>query len=113
MDISISLATTVVYILLITTKIDMTLGKSVAQLERIDLSEYGSRLFGKPDESVGSMVENWKDNPDSGNAEELGSYLEGDILFPSGRSRNGLVAETYRWPEAIVPFEIRGDYGAN
>lgn len=103
----------VVVILLITSKLDITAGKSVAILEEIDLSHYGSRLFGEPSKDVGLEVENWKDNQRSGNPEELGSYLEGDILFPRGKSRNGMIAETYRWPDGRIPFEIVGDFGIN
>lgn len=101
----------VINILLITSKVDRAGGKSVAKLESIDLSHYGSSLFGEPSKDVGLEVENWKDNQKSGNPEELGSYLEGDILFPRGMSRNGLIAETYRWPDGQIPFEIVGDYG--
>lgn len=72
MNILISWAITVSYILLIASKITMSAGKSVAQLEPIDLSEYGTRLFGKPDKDVGLKVGNWKDNQESGNPEELG-----------------------------------------
>lgn len=46
-----------------------------------------------------------------GNPEEKGSYLEGDILFPiDGSQRNGLVSESYRWPNGHVPFQIKGIY---
>lgn len=99
---------TIIYILLIQSKINV--GKSVGKLESIDLSEYGSRLFGDPDKEVGVMVENWKTHQQNGNPEELGSYLEGDILFPRSQSRNGLIAETHRWPDGIIPFEIVADY---
>lgn len=112
MNLSISGTVAVISILLIASKMDMATSKSVAQLEQIDLSHFGSRLFGEPSKDVGLEVENWKDNQKSGNPEELGSYLEGDILFPRGQSRNGLIAETYRWPDAIIPFEIVGDYGS-
>lgn len=113
MNILISWVVTSIYVLLITSKIDTVVSKSVDQLEPIDLSEYGSRLFGQPDKDVGLKVANWKDNEQSGNPEELGSYLEGDILFPSGQSRNGLIGETYRWPDGIIKFEIVGDFGVN
>jgi hypothetical protein len=42
---------------------------------------------------------------DSGvNPEEMGSYLEGDIMVHN--SRNGLTAETARWLGGIVPYEM-------
>lgn len=106
-----STTVTVLNLLLIARKIDLTVGKSVAKLEEIDLSHYGTRLFGDPSKDVGKEVENWKNNPNGGNPEEMGSYLEGDMLFPRGKSRNGLIAETYRWPDGQIPFEIVGDYG--
>lgn len=102
---------TVAVIFLIATKMNLTVGKSVAQLDEIDLSHYGSRLFGEPSKDVGLQVENWKANRKSGNPEELGSYLEGDILFPRAKSRNGLIAESYRWRDGQIPFEIVGDFG--
>lgn len=113
MSFSICSTVAVINILLIASKLDIASGKSVAQLEQIDLSHYGSRLFGEPSKDVGLEVGNWKGNQKSGNPEELGSYLEGDILFPRGKSRNGLIAETYRWPDGQIPFEIVGDYGKN
>lgn len=100
---------TLIYISLITSKIDTAAGKSV---KKIDLSEYGTRLFGVPDKNVGLEVENWKDNELNGNPEEMGSYFEGDILFPKGQSRNGLIAESSHWTDGIIPFEIYGDFGA-
>jgi hypothetical protein len=38
------------------------------------------------------------------NPEEMGSYLEGDIIVHN--SRNGLTAEAARWPGGIVPYEM-------
>jgi hypothetical protein len=49
----------------------------------------------------------WK-NDSNVNPEELGLYLEGDIMQPS--SRNGLTALTARWPGGIIPYEIRGTF---
>ncbi len=91
---------------------DMTIGKSITQVDdSIDLSQYGNRLFGEPSKDVGLKVANWKGAPNSGNPEELGSYLEGDILFPGAKARNGLIAETTHWPNAQIPFEIVGEFG--
>ncbi|KAJ6636112.1 Zinc metalloproteinase nas-7 [Pseudolycoriella hygida] len=88
--------------------LDVTTSKSI---EQIDLSHYGPRLFGNPSKDVGAAVEHWNENQ-SGNPEELGSYLEGDILFPRGNARNGLITETSRWPNGVIPFEIVGDFDA-
>lgn len=70
----------------------------------IDLSLLGARLFGKP---VENKVENFDDT--SGNAEELGPYLEGDLLIPTD-ARNGMRAESLRWKRGEVPFVIHGSY---
>ncbi|KAL5278787.1 hypothetical protein ACFFRR_003419 [Megaselia abdita] len=77
----------------------------------IDLSQYSSEIYGKPDEKeTGKVVEEYTE--DSGvNPEELGSYVEGDILFTEQRTgRNGLAKQTARWPNGIVPFVIEGNF---
>jgi len=55
-------------------------------------------------------VNNW--TPENGtNPEELGSYLEGDILtLPTGQGRNGIIERNYRWPNAIVYYKIVGNF---
>jgi len=101
-------------ILLIIFKIEKIVSKSLPDnFEPIDLSHYGMRLYGSPSEAVGVDVANWKPDQNRGNPEELGSYLEGDILFPQAKSRNGLIAQTSRWPNGQVPFEIVGGFGKN
>jgi len=45
----------------------------------------------------------WK-NDNEVNPEELGPYIEGDII--PHNSRNGLSAVSARWPGGIVPYEI-------
>jgi hypothetical protein len=47
----------------------------------------------------------WK-NDSEVNPEELGLYLEGDIM--ARNSRNGLTSEAARWPGGVIPFEIGG-----
>lgn len=78
----------------------------------IDLSSIDVR-FGQPDMETGNLVKNWQPTDDT-NPEELGSYLEGDILFPkpnqSASARNGLVGQSYRWPNAVIPYEITGSF---
>lgn len=79
----------------------------------IDLSGYGNRLFGIPDKSTGKAVQSH--GPNAANPEELGSYIEGDILVPrkvTSVGRNGMVSESYRWRDGIVPFEIMGAFDA-
>ncbi|CAH1118579.1 unnamed protein product [Phaedon cochleariae] len=66
------------------------------------------RAFKEPDPEVGKRLEKWTETSDV-NPEEYGEYLEGDILMPSV-SRNGLVAETYRWKNGEIPYEIAGAF---
>lgn len=78
--------------------------------EVIDLSGYKLK-YGLPDMASGQMVNNWQPS-DPWNPEELGNYFEGDILMPKRTSsaRNGLVGESYRWPNGVIPFEIKGNF---
>lgn len=80
-----------------------------------DLSFFGSAIFGIPDtEGTAALVANYTaDNADV-NPEELGSYLEGDILIPNRGvlTKNGITSQSSRWTNGIVPFEIRGNFNA-
>lgn len=78
----------------------------------IDLSSYGRLLYGRADFNyTGNLVANHKENETSVNPEELGSYLEGDILVPQKpvMLKNGLRSIAFRWPNAEIPFKI-SDY---
>ena len=80
--------------------------------DAIDLSAFGLK-FGQPDMKTGELLKNWQPDENGANPEELGSYLEGDILFPmnsSTNSRNGMVSQSYRWPNAVIPYEIVGSF---
>lgn len=77
----------------------------------IDLSHLGTKIFGEPDDETGRLVAQYNPEIDDINPEELGSYVEGDMLMPQGFGRNGLVAQSSRWPGGIIPFEIRGNFG--
>lgn len=79
--------------------------------EFIDLSLLGPTIFGVPDNATGLLVAEYDPNTYEVNPEELGSYLEGDMLMPPGFSRNGLQAISSRWPGAIVPYDIFGTFG--
>ncbi|XP_060647703.1 hatching enzyme 1.2 [Drosophila nasuta] len=82
----------------------------------IDLSSYGAAMYGKPDEQLtASLVSNYSVETHAGNPEELGSYLEGDILVPQTdlTMKNGLPTQSSRWPKGVVPYEIRGNFNAN
>ena len=69
--------------------------------ETIDLKHLGPRLFGKPIENNGSVI--------NINFEEFGPYLEGDLLVPVS-SRNGMKSESLRWKKAEMPYISRGRY---
>lgn len=95
--------------------LDEELQNTLFELGFIDLSQYGRSIFGEPDNSTGARLASFdaaNDTEALQNPEELGSYLEGDILMPIGQARNGLSANAARWPNAIVPYEIRGSFGA-
>lgn len=77
----------------------------------IDLSHLGESLFGSPDNETGKVVAEYNPETDEMNPEELGNYLEGDMLMPQSMARNGLSAISSRWPSGVVPFEIRGNFG--
>lgn len=80
--------------------------------EEIDLSEYGAKIFGEPSSKSGESVKEWQVSSNA-NPEEYSEYLEGDILIPVNRSapsRNGMVAQSYRWQNAVIPYEIVGSF---
>lgn len=85
----------------------------VDENELIDLSTLSSSAFVEPDAKIGEILRNWKSGENQSNPEEIGSYFEGDILIPksqSTNSRNGMVAQAYRWPNAVIPYEITGSF---
>ena len=69
----------------------------------IDLSKYGTRIFGTPIKNFG-ILSNSSENP-----EETGPYLEGDLLIPT-KGRNGMTSQSLRWKNRVVPYVIRGLY---
>lgn len=75
------------------------------QSDTIDLSSFGVMLFGEPDESVGKAVRDWTPDHDQ-NPEELGTYVQGDMLIPGVEGRNGLVTASSRWPNGVVPYSF-------
>uniref|UniRef100_A0A182MN16 Metalloendopeptidase n=1 Tax=Anopheles culicifacies TaxID=139723 RepID=A0A182MN16_9DIPT len=91
---------------------DDTVDNSIAgSSDVIDLSHLGPDLYGEPDEEVGKLVANYNPATDSRNVEELGSYVEGDILIDRPGGRNGLSNTATRWPKGVVPFVISGNFG--
>uniref|UniRef100_A0A034WR02 Metalloendopeptidase n=1 Tax=Bactrocera dorsalis TaxID=27457 RepID=A0A034WR02_BACDO len=94
---------------------DLVNGGGEEGTQAIDLSFYGNALYGMPDNEVtAQLVANYTVEESAVNPEELGSYLEGDILVPFGRvsARNGIITLSSRWPNGVVPFEIRGNFNA-
>lgn len=64
------------------------------------------RYFGKPSNKTGDILSKWNESFEV-NPEEIGEYLEGDILFPTN-VRNGLIATSARWKNGEIPYEIAG-----
>lgn len=75
---------------------------------RIDLGYLDDRLISYPDPTNGFTLQsrNFEENP-----EELGSYLEGDLLQPYSEIHTRLKKVSYRWNNREIPFEINGDFG--
>lgn len=71
--------------------------------ETIDLKHLGPLLFGKPIENNGLVINT------NVNFEEVGPYLEGDLLVPV-ISRNGMKSESLRWKKGEIPYVIRGRF---
>ncbi|XP_021694076.1 low choriolytic enzyme isoform X1 [Aedes aegypti] len=81
--------------------------------DEIDLSDLGLDLYGEPDVETGKLLENYDPAKDGVNPEELGSYVEGDMLINRPAGRNGMADKSTRWPGGVVPFEINGNFRAN
>ncbi|KFB46306.1 AGAP004620-PB-like protein [Anopheles sinensis] len=97
----------------------LVVGRSLANVimrddvaDVIDLSHLGPELYGEPDAAVGKLVANFNPETDAGNVEELGSYVEGDMLIDRPGGRNGLADTATRWPGGVVPFVISGAFNA-
>lgn len=70
----------------------------------IDIARFGTEIYGKP------IAFNERDyRRKSGNPEERGPYLEGDLLIPY-KSKNGISSQAYRWPNKQIPYEISGKF---
>ncbi|KYN01688.1 PREDICTED: zinc metalloproteinase nas-4-like [Cyphomyrmex costatus] len=75
------------------------------------LRNFGSSLYRFPSNETGLKVAQWREDMDV-NPEELGEYVEGDILFPPNVGRNGLAAVSARWPNGVIPFIISPYFNA-
>lgn len=77
----------------------------------IDLSHLGPNIYGDPDNRTGEIIAAYNSEESELNPEELGNYFEGDILMPKTMTRIGLLASSAKWPNGVIPFEIRGHFG--
>ncbi|XP_011692995.1 PREDICTED: zinc metalloproteinase nas-4-like [Wasmannia auropunctata] len=62
-----------------------------------------------PDNESGIKVSEWTVDMNM-NPEELGNYLEGDIMVAEGTARNGAKDEKLRWPNGVIPYIIKGNF---
>jgi hypothetical protein len=69
--------------------------------EKIDLSQFGVRIYGNPIENKAAGRATRMGNP-----EENGPYLEGDLLTPIAE-RNGIQFESARWTNREIPYVIK------
>ncbi|XP_045468360.1 hatching enzyme 1.2-like [Harmonia axyridis] len=79
----------------------------------IDSAQASRPTYNFPDEESGKNVEKWEEN--SGvNPEEMGNYLEGDIMLPPhSLTRNGLSDQSLRWKNGVIPYVIQGYFSNN
>ena len=63
-----------------------------------------------PDNETGVKVSQWAVNMNI-NPEELGNYLEGDIMIAKSFTRNGAKDESLRWSNGVIPYVIMGNFG--
>jgi Astacin (Peptidase family M12A) len=74
-----------------------------------------SRSLG-PDENdvaaveAGDRLRNFQPGLGLANPEELGPYLEGDMIQTQKQGRNGMIEDIYHWPYGIVPYVINGTF---
>lgn len=62
-----------------------------------------------PDNESGVKVAQWTENMNV-NPEELGNYLEGDIMVTESTARNGAKDPKLRWPNRVIPYVIKGNF---
>ncbi|XP_011164234.2 zinc metalloproteinase nas-4 [Solenopsis invicta] len=75
------------------------------------LNNFRRSFYGFPSNETGKKVAEWRKSMDV-NPEELGEYMEGDILFPPITRRNGLRKIYAQWPNGVVPFIISPYFNA-
>lgn len=69
-----------------------------------------AELFSSPHEIVGDNLREWmKDKKRKGNAEEQGSYFEGDLILGT-QTLNGLETPEKTWVGQKIPYVIEGTF---
>jgi len=61
-----------------------------------------------PDNESGVKVSQWNEDMNV-NPEELGNYLEGDIIITKD-TLNGVKNKKLRWPNGAIPYVIKGNF---
>lgn len=62
-----------------------------------------------PDQETGVKVAQWAKESNV-NPEELGNYLEGDIMVSESTILNGAKNKGLRWPNGVIPYVIKGNF---
>lgn len=62
-----------------------------------------------PDQETGVKVAQWT-KESKVNPEELGNYLEGDIMVSASTILNGAKNKALRWPNGVIPYVIQGNF---
>lgn len=78
--------------------------------EEIPTAQYGARMYGLPDLEFGKKLDEL--DVTQTNPEEIGPYLEGDMLIPGPVPKNGIVGNAYRWPNGRIPYVIAPTFSA-
>ncbi|XP_011867334.1 PREDICTED: zinc metalloproteinase nas-4-like [Vollenhovia emeryi] len=77
-----------------------------------DVKDYTLELaLTVPDNESGMKVAQWTEDMNV-NPEELGNYLEGDIMVTESTIRNGAKDPKLRWPNRIIPYVIQGNFNS-
>lgn len=106
MAVEVAVEVTMIGILLILLQYTNVIAQTIDD-ERIDLSHFGRRIYGRP---IAFNAQTY--NQKYGNPEERGPYVEGDLLIlPT--AKNGMKLESLRWKNRQIPYEIRGRFSAS
>jgi len=93
---------------LLWTLLVLTIFESVGAVPVDDSVEWPGII---PDEETGVRVAQWT-KESKVNPEELGSYLEGDIMVTKSITRNGIKNSKARWPDGTIPYVISGTFNS-